>query len=655
MSEQNRTMTRRLRAHLGPLALSAILALAVVPPAHADTAASLQSALAAVARQDWAKASATLPPGSVAGDIVEWHRLRAGQGRLGDYEAFLARRPDWPGLPLMKEMGEEAVARSTDPARVLAYFGTGMAETAKGALSTIKALRATGRMAEAEAEAFRAWADLPFGPDEEAELLGLYGPALAGAHADRLDRLLWQGRFAEAKRMLPRVDAGRAALAQARMALRNDQDGVNALIERIPAALQNDPGLAFERFDWRLRRDRTDDAAALILERSASVAGLGDPAAWGQRRADLVRALLREGKSRLAYRVAASHQMQSGQTYADLEFLSGFIALRRLDDPSTALAHFRALGKAVATPISVSRALYWQGRALLAAGDRNGAVQALQGAARNQTAYYGLLAAEALGLSLDPALLQGRPAGDWKSASFARSSVLEAALLLDKAGDRTLSKRFFLHLGESLSDTELAKLADLALRINEPHIAVVIAKQAAERGVILPDAYFPIPEFVPDGLPVSRAFALAISRRESEFDPAARSAADARGLMQVLPSTAQHVAPRVGLTYDAARLNDPAYNVKIGSGYLAELVAKFGPSVALVAAGYNAGPGRPTRWIQTLGDPRDPSVDVVDWVEMIPFTETRTYVMRVVESLVIYRAKLKGQAGPVRVTAELRG
>lgn len=655
MSEQSKNTKRRLRAQLGPLGLSLILALAVVPPAQADTSASLKAALAAVAQGDWATASATLPAGSVAGDIVEWHRLRAGEGRLGDYEAFLARRPDWPGLPMLKEKGEEAVARSTDPARVLAYFGTDLPETAQGALATIKALRAIGRGPEAEAEAFRAWADLPFDADQEAELLGLYGDALKDAHAARLDALLWQGRFVEAGRMLTRVDAGRAALAQARMALRNDADGVNALIERVPAALQDDPGLAFERFDWRLRRDRTDDAAALILERSTSAQGLGDPDAWGDRRAVLVRALLREGKPKMAYRVASSHQMQGGQTYADLEFLSGFIALRRLNDPATALNHFRTLGQAVGTPISIARAQYWQGRALLAAGDKAAAVQAFQAAAQNQTAYYGLLAAETLGQSLDPSLLATHHPGDLKNASFVQSSVLEAALLLDKAGDRTLSKRFFLHLGESLSDADLAKLADLALRIDEPHIAVVIAKAAAERGMILPDAYFPVPDFVPDGLAVSRAFALAISRRESEFDPAARSAADARGLMQVLPSTAKHVAPRVGLNYDAKMLNDPAYNVKVGSGYLAELVSKFGPSVALVASGYNAGPGRPTRWIETLGDPRDPSVDVVDWVEMIPFTETRTYVMRVSESLVIYRAKLKGQPIPVRITAELRG
>ncbi len=218
-----------------------------------------------------------------------------------------------------------------------------------------------------------------------------------------------------------------------------------------------------------------------------------------------------------------------------------------------------------------------------------------------------------------------------------------------------MSKRFFLHLAEGLDATGLDQLADLALQIDEPHIAVLIAKQAAERGVILPRAYFPIPAFVPDGLSVSRALALAISRRESEFDPAARSAANARGLMQVLPGTAQLVAPKVGLAFDAAKLNDPAYNVRMGTGYLAQLVEQFGPSIALVASGYNAGPGRPKRWIDSFGDPRRPDVDVIDWVEMIPFTETRTYVMRVVESLVIYRAKLKGVAGPVRVTGELKG
>lgn len=625
--------------------------------ALADGAAALRAAIDRAAAGDWAGAAAEARAGGqVAADIIEWQRLRAGDGRLGAYEDFIARRADWPGMPLLKEKGEEAVARSTDPQRVLAYFGGGLPETAEGSLALINALRALGRGQEAEAEAFRAWTELPFGPDQEAEILGLYGDALRVAHEVRLDRLLWQNRVAEAKRMLPRVGGGWQALAQARMALRADADGVNALIDRIPAELQADPGLAYERFDWRFRRDRDADAAEVVIAQSGSAASLGDPAMWAERRAALARSLLRAGQPKTAYRVAASHFLTEGSDYADLEFLAGFIALRQLGDADTALRHFRNLRAGVATPISVARAHYWAGRALLAAGDKAGGTAEMQEAARHHTAYYGLLAAEALGQSLDPALLSDARPADWRGARFAGSSVLEAAVMLSRAGDRTLSKRFFLHLAESLDAQELDQLADLALQLDEPHIALVVAKQAAEQGVILPRAYYPVPSFVPgDGLAVSHALALAISRRESEFDPAARSAADARGLMQVLPSTAKLVAPRVGLSYDVRKLNDPSYNVRIGTGYLAQLVEQFGPSVALIAAGYNAGPGRPKRWIGMFGDPRDPDVDVVDWVEMIPFTETRTYVMRVTESLVIYRAKLRGSVGPVDVTRELRG
>lgn len=636
--------------------LSALLTVAPLA-AHADAASAMRAAQASANAQDWTSAMAAAQgAGEVGADVVIWQWLRAGGGRLGDYEAFLAKRPDWPGLPLLREKGEEAVARSTDPARVVAYFAAGLPETSKGSLAYIRALQAQGRVAEAENEAFRAWTNLPFGPDEEQQILGLYGDALSVAHEVRLDRLLWQNRVAEAKRMLTRVSSGWRALAEARMALRADADGVNAMIARIPPALQNDPGLAFERFDWRFRRDRNDDAAETLIAASKSPQSLGDPDAWGDRRASLARALLRDGKPKAAYRVAASNQLSKGSDYADLEFLSGWIALRFLSDPTTALTHFKHLEAAVSTPISTARAHYWQGRALQAAGDSAGAAAAYRIAARHQTAYYGLMAAETLGLNLDENLLSEARPPNWQDAAFARSSVFAAAVLLERAGERTLAKRFFLHLSESLNETEIAQLAQFSLEIDEPHLAVVIAKQAAERGIILPRAYYPIPSFVPnEGLAVSRALALAISRRESEFDPAARSAADARGLMQVLPSTAKLVAPRVGLVYDGGSLNDPAYNVRIGTGYLAQLVEQFGPSVALVASGYNAGPGRPKRWMGSFGDPRDPSVDVVDWVEMIPFTETRTYVMRVTESLVIYRAKLKGVAGPVRITSELRG
>jgi soluble lytic murein transglycosylase len=624
-------------------------------PARADEVSSLRTALDRASVEDWAGAQAAAE-GALGQDIVEWLRLRSGDGKLGEYEAFLTRRADWPGLALLREKGEEAVARSTDPDRVLAYFRDTRPQAPVGSLALVKAYLALGRVADAETEAIRAWTELEFTAAEEDALLTLMPDALSVAHEVRLDRVLWADRKPEARRMLPRVGKDWRKLAEARMALRAQASGASGLVDAVPKALAGDAGLAFERFQWRMKKDRTADATALILERSETAAILGDPAAWADRRATLARALMRAGQPRDAYRVAAHNRMSAGQDYADLEFLAGFIALQKLNDADTALKHFTNLKAAVETPISVARALYWQGRALEAKGDATAAKAAYTDAARNQTAYYGLLAAERLGLSLDAGLLSDTRPSDWRNASFAGTSVFQAARLLVRAGDRSLGKRFLLHLAEGLSPGELDQLADYALEANEPHIAVLIAKQAAERGVILPRAYFPVTDMVPDNLPVSRALALSIARRESEFDAAVISPAGARGLMQVMPGTAKQIAPKAGLPYNPGRLtSDPNYNVSLGSTYLRQLVDEFGPAIALVASGYNAGPGRPRRWITEFGDPRHDSIDVVDWVETIPFTETRTYVMRVVESVVIYRAKLKGAVGPVRVTAELTG
>jgi soluble lytic murein transglycosylase len=625
-------------------------------PALADTAQAMRTALELAAAKDWDGALAVAPAG-VGRDIVDWQRLRAGDGRLPEYEDFLKRRPDWPGLPYLREQGEEAVARSDDPARVIAWFGADLPQTGEGALAYVRALQATGRMADAETEAMRAWSELSFTAEEEQALVALTPEAVGFVHELRLETLLWNGRMKEASRMLDRIPEELRALARARIALQNDEKGVTALIKAVPKAKADDAGLAFDRFIWRMKRDLYDDALPLILERSASAEALGRPEAWAERRAILTRWLMRQGRPAEAYQVASKHWLPQGtgaSAYADLEFLAGFVALRRLDDPTTALKHFQHLLAGVTTPISLARAHYWIGRAQEAAGQD--ATASYQAAAAHQTAYYGLLAAERLGLTLDPDLLTDANAPDWRGAAFRQSSVLEAVELLRQSGDLTLAKRFLLHLAESQDETGLAQMADMVLAWNEPHLAVLIGKAAAERGLILPRAYYPVPEFVPDGLKVSRALALAISRRESEFDPAARSTADARGLMQVLPGTAKLMAGKLGVAHEVGKLlTDPAYNVSMGAAYLSEMVDEFGPSVALIASGYNAGPGRPRRWIGEFGDPRLPDVDVVDWVEAIPFGETRTYVMRVAEGVVIYRAKLKGAVGPVRITDELKG
>ena len=637
----------------GRTALALVLAL-LAGPVRADAVSDMRAALGAARMGDYAVA-ASLAPAGIGREVVEWQRLRAGEGSLGDTETFLAAHAGWPGLGLVHRQGEAAAA-AAPPSRVVGYFRTDPPTTAGGAVALVRAQMALGQGAEAGRTARSAWVSMRLTAAEEAALLALQPDVLAEAGTARLDGLLWQGRVEEARRMIPRVDPAWQALGIARIALQEDAKGVDGLIGVVPADRAADPGLAYDRFAWRLRKGLTDGALALIRERSVSAAALGRPEAWADRRLRLAYALLDQGRVRDAYDVASAHRLTSGGDYADLEFLTGFIALRKLGEAKTALSHFKRLKEGVSTPISLSRADYWQGRANEALGRTDAATAAYRAGAVHQTAYYGLLCAEKLGLTLDPALLADAPAGDWRRASFAGSPVLAAGRLLLAAGDRAAGKRFFLQIAEGLSGPDLASLADLALASGEPHVAVLIAKQAAARGIILPRAYFPVVGMVPDGLPVSRALALSIARRESEFDPAVVSGAGARGLMQVMPGTAKLMAEKTAQPFAPARLTgDPAYNVSLGSAYLAQLVAEFGPSVALVASGYNAGPGRPRRWIEAFGDPRLPRTDVVDWVETIPFAETRTYVMRVVESLVIYRARLRGVAGRIDVEGELTG
>lgn len=643
-------MTRRT-------ALAAWLILCLALPARADNPAALADALVSAGAGDWAVAMGHARlSGQLATDIVEWQRLRAGQGVFPDYTAFLARHPDWPGLSFLRRKGEATIRPGESADAVVGYFAAEPPQTGTGSLAYLAARARRGEFAPAEAEAVRAWRSLSLTPAEQAAFLDRYPDLLAAHHGGRIAAMLDAGKLDDARRMLPLVTPGTRAVAAARIGLQADDKGVDTLIAAVPAQMAGSGGLAYDRFRWRIRKNRYDEAADFMLERSGSAESLGNPAQWADWRRTLARREMRQGDARKAYRMAAEHHLASGSDYADLEWLSGYIALRKLNDPARALTHFRHFRVAVSGPISLGRAGYWEGRALDALGRREDARAAYAFGAEFQTSFYGLLAAEKAGLPLDPALTGRETYPDWQGAGFTRSSVWQAAQLLFAAGSTDLGERFVLHLAESLGPEDHARLAGFALGRNDSHLALLLAKSAAEQGAVLPRAYFPTHGLETMDAPVPRELALAIARRESEFDPAVVSQAGARGLMQLMPATAQRMAGEVGLPFDAGRLTtDWRYNATLGSAYLAVLRKEFGTSPVLVAAGYNAGPGRPRSWMAERGDPRDPAVDVVDWIEAIPFRETQNYVMRVAESLPIYRARLTGSTGPLHFTDELRG
>lgn len=623
--------------------------------AQAQTA--LSRALSEIRGENWRQAAVEVRnSGTVAKDVVEWHRLRAGEGSATDVLRFLQRNGDWPGLAYLRKQSEEAFEEA-NRREVNTFFAYGDAQTPQGVLIQARAMERLGNRTGAEALVVNAWREMAIGPQTHARFLDRYGKLLRSHHAARMDHVLWKGWENNAKRMLPLVNDGWKKLAAARMGLRGQVNGVDELIAAVPRALQGDPGLAYERFVWRARKDRDDSAIELLLAQSGS-GKLGRAKEWSGRRRALAREKMRAGAYRTAYQVAATHGMtpDAGYAYSDCEWLAGYIALRFLNKPQVALGHFLRFEQSVETPISLGRAGYWIGRAHEAAGDKAAAKAAYTAGGAHQTSFYGLLAAEEAGMRFDLTLRGDEVFANWRRAEFTKSSVHKAAMMALEAGDLDLAERFWLHLSEGLDRDELGRLGTMAQELGAPHVAVMLGKKVARRGIVLPAAYYALHPMVNSRLAVSTEMALAIARRESEFDPKVVSGAGARGLMQVMPGTARQVAGAIGTAYNFSALtSDPDYNIRLGTSYLAGLAREFDGNVILVSAGYNAGPSRPERWMRQRGDPRRRNVDMIDWIEHIPFSETRNYVMRVSESLPIYRARLGREPLPVPFSKELVG
>ncbi len=634
------------------LAVSGVMPVAAEPAREAQ---HLARALAEGRAGDWAGAArlGARAESALVDQIILWTRLREGEGTWAEYRDFLDRNGGWPNAATIRMRGEQLIPATADPAQVIAYFGAVLPRTGKGALGLAEALAATGQDGAAEAMLRRAWPALSLSRDEQAALIGRFGEVLAGHHVARLDNLLWEERLTEASAMLTHVDPGWQALARARIAVRRDTGDVDRLIAAVPAVLADDPGLAYERFQWRVRKGHWDEAEDWLARHSDSAATLGRPDLWMARRPGLARLALGRGEVERAYRLAAENFGGEGGDFAESEWLAGYIALTRMDDPHRAVRHFERFERAVATPISLGRAGFWLALAHEAAGRPEDAAVALARAAAHQTSFYGQLAAERAGIAPDAALAEGG-APDWRQSGVMHRPLAAAGYLLHLASEEGRAIQFFRHAAESMGAAERAALAQMAIDLDRPHVGLRLAKDAASAGVVLPGQYYPMHPIAAEAWPVPTAFALAIARQESEFNPGARSPAGARGLMQLMPRTAEAVSLALGVDYDAGKLTrDPLYNARLGTTYLAEMLEMFDGSYILAAAAYNAGPSRVLRWLAELGDPRLPEVDPVMWIEAIPYGETRNYVMRVLEALHVYRARLAGEAQPMRLVADI--
>ena len=639
-----------LRVLITILSLSATLAVAQ------DSPRPLANAFVHMKTENWTEAErVAIKDGQAALDVVLWTKLRVGDGTPREVMDFLSRNKDWPGLPYLRKRSEP-VFETAETAQILAFFGDSLPQTAQGALIYARALTRNGQTSKAELMIQNAWVDFSMDQKTQDVFVSQFGGVIKPLHETRLINLLWRDDHAGARAMVPLVSADLAALLQARIALRKKEGDVNALIDAVPARLRDHPVLAHARFEWRMTSDFRESGISFLRERSKSAVLLGKPRAWVTYRERIIRDMLYDGQGKQAYEFAKNHHLTDGDDFAVLEWLAGYIGLKYRNDAKAAIGHFNRFLKAVETPISLGRGYYWMGRAYDTLGQKDQAKAAYIKGAEHQTSYYGILAAEQAGIGFGPEFFEWSELPDWRTASFVNTSVFKAAILLLSADQLSLGERFLTHLAETMDDQEILQLTDFLEEAQRSHVLVMVGKRAANYGRNFPRPYFALHAMIgmPSRVPIE--LSLSIARRESEFDQSVVSPVGALGLMQVMPKTGAEMAGDIGIAFDQSRMTtDWRYNVELGNTYLTELGERFGGNPVLMSLAYNAGPSRAERWMERLGDPRKSGVDIIDWVEMIPFDETRNYVMRVTESLPIYRARLGKDPLPEPFSKMLQG
>ncbi|MGB7100244.1 MAG: lytic transglycosylase domain-containing protein [Xanthobacteraceae bacterium] len=594
----------------------------------------------------------------VARKLVEWVILRSDDADLNfpRYAAFISANPGWPGILFLRRRAEAALWQEPpDPRTVVAFFANEPPHTAKGRFALARALLSAGDRAGAQAVISTAWRKDAFSAEAETQarqtFAGLITPADDKARMDARFDVEDEEAGLRAASQLGGVEL---AIAKARSAVIAKSSRAKALFEEMPTEARRDVGLIFSRIQWLRRSDRIAEATQLMLGAPHDPEKVGDVDQWWLERRALARKLLDLGDARSAYEVANGAATPRTENHrAEQQFTAGWIALRFLREPAIALAHFTRVAEGSANPITIARSFYWQGRAAEALGRGQEARSYYVVAARYSTAYYGQLARARLGIG--EVTLRNPPE---LSADHRRLEVIRAFEILYALGERDLAAVMAAEFADKATNVPaLAAVGEVAAQHNDARAALLIGKIALGHG--LPLEHFAFPDFgVPDyqqiGPQVERCVVYSIVRQESAFNPRVISSANALGLMQVTPAAGRDTAKRFNVAFNQHRLLvDVPYNAQLGTAELGNDIASWRGSYILAFVAYNAGPGRAREWIAKYGDPRDPKVDPIDWVERIPLAETRNYVQRVMENMQVYRVRL-GNNSRLLIDADMR-
>lgn len=611
--------------------------------------AQLKSGLDALAANNIAgarNARDTLPATSLDRHILAWAIALYGgdqvpSGEIADAAQML---PGWPGTIALRKNSERALYRENPPPQVVVQaFGRSQPLTPEGVIILARSQVALGNQAAARAVLVPFWRTEKLEAKDEATVIKEFGALIPAAdHRYRMERMFYADRPSSALRVAGL--AGAQQLADAWAAADRGDKNAAKLLKAVPAA-QRSAGYFFAEAEYLRKQQKFADAAAVVMKAPTDGKALVDPDAWWVERRVLSRELVDLGDMKTAYKVVSMHAAESPLNAAEAEFHAGWYALRGLNDPATAAGHFNRITEFARGPVSLSRAYYWLGRAAEVGGPGS-AKDYFTRAASYGTTFYGQLAGERVGLRTLNLVYPKPSAADRQS--FDGREAVSAIKRLQEAGYDRYAETLYRDLaGQLTSPGELALLAVLAEKQGNHFMALKVGKIAAQRGIDVGALSHPL-GVIPDSANISgsgKALAYAIARQESEFNVGAVSSAGARGLLQLMPGTARQLAKKAGMSFSQARLtSDAGYNATLGSAFLGEQLDRFGGSYVLTFAGYNAGPNRAAQWVAKYGDPRGKQVDeVVDWIERIPYTETRSYVQRVMENYEVYKMRISGK------------
>jgi soluble lytic murein transglycosylase len=631
---------------------------------------NLKEVVRLVQRDEFSAARPAIGKISDAGakKLAVWYYYRAGasDATAEEITAFRESNALWPDRDVLEQRAEEALFwRETNPKKILAYFQERRPVSGPGKAALGGALIATGKAEDGKALIRTAWREHYLTPAIESRLKDNFAETLRPEdHKARLDWLLVKNRKSDLKtieRLVPLVDKKWEPAIQAQIASIKGEKNAATLLDKLDGGLKNDPAVLLARIVQARKADKEETVWELLRAAPTDASRLVSPMTWWDHRASQIRNALNNGNAKTAYALARGHGGElPAEESADAEFLAGWISLRFLNDAKTAHKHLLASAAAGGLPKHRARANYWLGRSELVLGDKRSATTRFAEAAQYTHTFYGQLSRQMAEPKAVPYTMRpyARPSkADIRS--FTRNPALIALAAANKADLEGLVPVFLDDLARQITEAPDMTLAcELAARITGAHRAVRMAKIAMNRG--FPVELYAYPDVLPEFKSLSSAKDLeepllhALTRQESEFNPTIVSSAGAIGLMQLLPSTAKEVAKAHEVKFDKKKLSsDPSYNLSLGSAFLHRLISSYDGSYVMALAAYNAGPGRVRQWVRQLGDPRDKKVDPIDWIERIPFTETREYVLKIMESSQVYRARLGRNTDALRLAQDL--